>query len=685
MPSKHGSVSSSRNAGPDKMDRLDKRIGFFSRLSGAPSQSLAVSWPYVLLAIAVAILIIGALAGILFYFAYGTKNKPHKELTLSNIGKSATIQWYENKATTIKAGDKASALAALGYVHATQSPWQMALWRQTANGRLTRWFGPNQLSLDRLAYQLQFASLARKTYEALPQQERAWLAAYAEGVNAAFTEDRLIKQNDFALLGKQPQPWQPWDALSLERLFSWLGTNLPDSIATKNQKAWHALKEQDIALRNWLHLHHFRFSIAGAWNSGQKTFFSRTVYGDTASPLFQEVNLMLPGHSALFISTIPGTFLFFSGLSPSFSWSIIPSSTITPQIEAQTWQPEITYNRLVNRDGSEFLARFRHYPGKLVLNPQPDSANPSAALYWKGLEPITDLKSFMQLLDGTTIPFDLFDGDGLLAEDGVNKVLGNPDTSYAIKDGLLIGKSPWMPDIAAHLDSLLKEENLMVTPEIWDTDCYSRWAADQTKNLLARLQPELEFEEQIYDDGLTYLRNWDYSYSKSSIGASIFEYWLTEIDRDSSGKSTPEASLTTSFTATIDRLAQHFSSDISQWRLEITRPGYRHFAARSSDSTRATSDNPLSQVRYNPLSFPGKGHPSTLCWGAFYTDDAFMLSSARDAWSQLADGKFTVNWRRNSIPEAFLERYLISNRPNLTFTFSSVDQPQYTTSMVPRQ
>lgn len=667
------------------MDRLDRRKGFFNRLSGDPAQSLAISWPHVLLAAVFTITIIGLLAGALFYFAYGMDSKPHKKLTLSNIGQEATIQWYQNEATAIKAGDKTSAMAALGYVHAIQNPWQMALWRQTANGRLTRWFGPNQLSLDRLAHQLQFASIARKTYESLPRQEQAWLAAYAEGVNAAFTEDRLIKQNELALLGKLPQPWQPWDALTLERLFSWLGTTLPDTLAVQDQQAWQTFKQQDRALRNWLHLHHFDYSMAGTWEAEGKTFFSRTVYGEAASPLFQEVNLTLAGRQPHFISTIPGTFLFFSGFSPSFTWSIIPSSSITPQLEVQTWQPEITFNRLVNRDGSEFLARFRHYPGKLVFDTEPDSTNPSAVLYWKGLEPDTDLKSFIQLLNGSAIPFELFDGQGLLAEENVNRILGSPDTTYAIKEGILIGKSPWMPYIAAHLDSLLNVDGQAVMPDIWYTDCYSRWAADQTKDLLVRLQPNLSYNDQIYEEGLTYLRNWDFSYSKSSIGASIFEFWFTQIGNSDADNETSEAKLAASFTDTIDRLARTFGNDISQWRLEITRPGYRHFAARSSDTTRATSDNPLSQTRYDPLSFPGKGHPSALCWGAFYTEDNFLVSSARDAWFQQSDGSFIINWRRNSIPQAFLERYLISNRPNQTFTFSSTDQPLYTTRMVPRQ
>lgn len=666
------------------MDRSDIRKGFFNRLSRDPTQSLAVSWPHVLMAVVLALVIISALAGILFYFAYGMENKPHKRLTLSNIGKEAEIQWYGNEAIAIKAGDRTSALAALGYVHATQNPWQMTIWRQTANGGLTRWFGPNQLNLDRLAHQLQFATLARATYESLSQQEKAWLAAYAEGVNAAFTEDRLIKQNDLALLGKQPQPWQPWDALSLERLFSWLGTTLPDSLATKDQ-AWQAFTEQNIALKKWLHLHHFEYGITGVWGEEQKTIFSRTVYGDAAAPLFQEVSLTLPGHPVLFVSTIPGTFLFFSGFSASFNWSIIPTSTIMHRAETLQEQPALTYNRIVNRDGSEFLASFRHYPGKLVLDVPADTSLPITTLYWNGLEPGTDLNSFMQLLNGSAIAFDLFDGNGLSTDDEQIKILGAPDTSYVINDGLLIGKSPWMPYIVAHLDSLLQDSRQATTSAIWYTDCYSRWAAAQTKALLARLQPGLTFDDQIYEDGFTYLRNWDFSYTKSSIGASIFEYWFMEISRRSLENSASEADLSASFTTAVDTLAQRFGRDISQWRLEITRPGYRHFVARSSDTTRVTSDNPLAQTRYDPFSFPGQGHPSTLCWGAFPLSDGFMLSSARDVWSQQSNTFISTTWRRNSTPEAFLERYLIVNRPNSMFSFPFKDEPQHTTLIMPRQ
>ena len=112
----------------------------------------------------------------------------------------------------IRAASAIDAAAALGFVHARDRLFQMEMMRRAASGRLSEIAGPATLNYDRTMRTLGLRRQALASYEALPQEARAMLEAYARGVNAWIAERGRFSAPEFLFLGK-PEPWQPVDSL----------------------------------------------------------------------------------------------------------------------------------------------------------------------------------------------------------------------------------------------------------------------------------------------------------------------------------------------------------------------------------------------------------------------------------------------------------------------------------------
>lgn len=112
----------------------------------------------------------------------------------------------------IQAATERDAAAALGFVHARDRMFQMEMMRRAASGRLSEIAGPDTVWLDRTMRTLGLARAARADYVALPQDTKAILQAYANGVNAWIAERGRFAALEFLPLGA-PEPWQPSDSL----------------------------------------------------------------------------------------------------------------------------------------------------------------------------------------------------------------------------------------------------------------------------------------------------------------------------------------------------------------------------------------------------------------------------------------------------------------------------------------
>lgn len=113
------------------------------------------------------------------------------------------------------------ALFAMGFVHAQDRLWQMDMQRRAAAGRLSEIIGPATLPFDRMFRIVGLRAIAVENERHLPEQTRADLQAYCDGVNA-WREHTLDKLPiEFDLLRYDPEPWKPADCILVARLIAW--------------------------------------------------------------------------------------------------------------------------------------------------------------------------------------------------------------------------------------------------------------------------------------------------------------------------------------------------------------------------------------------------------------------------------------------------------------------------------
>ncbi|MEU2199825.1 penicillin acylase family protein [Isoptericola sp. NPDC019482] len=117
----------------------------------------------------------------------------------------------------VRAGSEADLAYGQGYVTALDRGWQLEVDRWHGEGRLAARVGPAGLEWDRFAVGVRLADTTRRVWEALAGPERAWLAAYADGVRDGLdaggrdTPERAELARAF---GGAPlpddEPWRPW-------------------------------------------------------------------------------------------------------------------------------------------------------------------------------------------------------------------------------------------------------------------------------------------------------------------------------------------------------------------------------------------------------------------------------------------------------------------------------------------
>jgi len=108
-----------------------------------------------------------------------------------------------------------------GFVHAQDRLWQMEVNRRIASGRVSEFVGPQLLEIDRIARTLGFRRTAERDYEALPDDVRQILEAYAEGVNAVIDGAGAGLPVEFTLLRRKPERWTVLDSLAYVRMLTW--------------------------------------------------------------------------------------------------------------------------------------------------------------------------------------------------------------------------------------------------------------------------------------------------------------------------------------------------------------------------------------------------------------------------------------------------------------------------------
>src|SRR5690625_2910289 len=154
-------------------------------------------------------------------------------LVLSGLEQEVTVQRDAQGILTITANNSQDIFVVQGLVHAQDLCWIMDFRRHMTAGRLTELFGASQLDTDRFLRSLDWHGIAEQEVLALPDRERAYYEAYADGVNAyldqrqggalAFEYTMLGLQNP----GYEPEPWSAVDSVAWLKAMAWdLRTNL---------------------------------------------------------------------------------------------------------------------------------------------------------------------------------------------------------------------------------------------------------------------------------------------------------------------------------------------------------------------------------------------------------------------------------------------------------------------------
>lgn len=165
---------------------------------------------------------------LLFLFASGTAvwifygslpaTKGHAALQ----GLSTKVQVYRDAygVPHIFAGNRADALRALGYVHASERFFQMEMQRRAGQGRLAEAVGADMVGVDKFIRTLGLYHLAESSYAAMAPDSQKLFQAYADGVNSWLETHRYQLPPEFVLLGINPDLWKPADSVVWGKLMA---------------------------------------------------------------------------------------------------------------------------------------------------------------------------------------------------------------------------------------------------------------------------------------------------------------------------------------------------------------------------------------------------------------------------------------------------------------------------------
>ena len=643
-----------------------------------------------------ALALLAGLAAATVALAYGTEPTREGRLDLAGLGGPVTVAWGDSGAVYVEAQTEADLAAGLGYAHAADHAWAMALWRQAASGELAGWIGDEGQALDLHARALGLAGLARQTYAALPADERALLDAYARGASLALAEPGVVQSDAFLAADVTPEPWRPWDALAVERLHAYLASApLRADSAAARDSAVVRFVAADSTFRAFLGVPAGSEGRVYAATAGvAPTLVSQTAAGSSALPLLAPAVLRVGGRSSV-AATIPGTLASPAGWSGGLGWGLLLSSDLRLERYGGP-APAPVYSRLVGRDGGETLLKVARDADGIVLRAgrettAPDTAAPDTAatpppaptpparagrggavpadsaaadsaatgwrVRWSGFRPGSDVGAFAALRAGR-LPgaFALFSREGLAATRAETRVLGRPTVAvsgagYALVAGDSLARyaaARVAALVGARPDSLVLADSVRLrpragralTPGRLAEDAVSAWAAALNARLLAAM-PDRDSLATALQVPYSYLRSWDGGYRADAIAPSVFEAWLVA-HRDYTGHlPDPADSLDAAllpYTLRIGRaeLRDRYGTLPTGWRWGALRgdgPRYPVLSGRGGVAAEPFRD---------PLPVPG-GHPTALVPGVSWVfDDDRPGTAVWSVWSRLADGRTWV-------------------------------------------
>ncbi len=143
----------------------------------------------------------------------------------SAIGET-TITLDTNGIPTIDAKSERDLAFAVGFMHARDRLWQLEMHRRVGRAQLAEILGPKALDTDKFLRTLGIHKSATSQLAAFPDEDKALLQAYADGVNSYVRDSMRVRPPEFVVLGVQPGQWEPVDTVAWTLMMAWdLGGN----------------------------------------------------------------------------------------------------------------------------------------------------------------------------------------------------------------------------------------------------------------------------------------------------------------------------------------------------------------------------------------------------------------------------------------------------------------------------
>jgi|HubBroStandDraft_6_1064221.scaffolds.fasta_scaffold21960_2 penicillin amidase len=170
--------------------------------------------PWVWILLSIALMAVIAL-GYAYYVAHAALPQLDGRLFIPGLSAPVTVTRDAHGVPTIEAQSLTDLFFAQGYVTAQDRLWQMDIMRRYAAGEISEIIGPATIEHDREQRILGLRQVAAKTVAALPARDRAFMEAYANGVNAFMQAHMSHLPVEFHILRYKPTPWKTEDCILL--------------------------------------------------------------------------------------------------------------------------------------------------------------------------------------------------------------------------------------------------------------------------------------------------------------------------------------------------------------------------------------------------------------------------------------------------------------------------------------
>ncbi|TDI77397.1 MAG: hypothetical protein E2O84_01065 [Bacteroidetes bacterium] len=621
---------------------------------------------------------VAAIVSVLIYLTFGISTKPPDSVVVQGLSTVSYVRFSETGTVRINAATLEDAAFSLGFSHAVNHSWEILLMRQAALGRLSEWFTSVALPEDKLARKLRLAEYARRAFDELQPDVAGLLNTYARGINAGLKLDQVRASAPLVLMEIDPEPWEAWHSLSVERLWGWLGASFetvpdPDSLALA---AWEVSEEAaaDRSLRSRLHVFGFQENIVAAVenNDSGKNLLFRYVTGDTGVPVFQPFAIDIDGRPRLEGISLPGTLFIPAGRNVAGAWADLNQSRVSVHFSSPSDSIHITFDRITTSRNREELVKIPFLSdGRLVLtimDQHRETASGadsvvarSAVLEWPGFRINSNAPQWYKTFNDQLPDNTSFSMSGIqIPGDGLSFRWSGPASELKMIDFngvILLTES----QNRTFLNDLLRSrEDKLVEPANLFLDSQSDAFVSFTDSLVAKIEDARIINVRI-KEAIDYIRAWDQVFDRASIAASL----IATISQFYSVH--PYDSLTTEnavdgLQAALDTLSGQYGTDMRSWRWESVQNRWLYFPG---DGVR--SDNPPRHVEqfvrdFTPVRVAGHGHPTSFSWGPDLSKRQFRSSAVWNGRFGVELGSvFEFSHEAVSYTQ-FLGRFLAENR-----------------------